>query len=67
MTKSEAKAIQQRMGRAARILNGTHEPGAIQWAGMSSEQIQNVNDAIKAAREEVEAVLEMAGAELGLK
>lgn len=65
MTKSEAKTIEQRMGKVVRILGGTHETGAIQWAGMTSEQIANVNNAIKAAREECEAVFEMACAELG--
>lgn len=65
MTKSEAKAIEQRMGRAARILGGTNDPNAINWAGLTSEQIANVNGAIKAAREECEAVLDMACAELG--
>lgn len=66
MTKSEAKAIQQRMGRAARILNGTCEPDAVQWAALSHAQREMVNNAVKAAREECEAVLEMASAELGL-
>lgn len=69
MTKSEAKAIQQRMGRAARILNGTCEADAIQWSMLHSipGAVDMVNKAITAAREECEAVLEMASAELGLK
>lgn len=70
MTKSEAKAIEQRMLRAYRILNGTAEPDKIDWIAVrrgGEEAVQLVCSAIKAATDEVYAVLEMATAELGPK
>lgn len=71
MTKSEAKAIEQRMGKAVRILNGTCEPKALDWTALrkagGEALVQLVNESILEARNEVEAVLEMACAELGPK
>lgn len=70
MTKSEAKAIEQRAGRALRILYGTTEPDRFDWSVIrrgGEAAAQAVDNAIKAAREEVSAILEMATAELGPK
>lgn len=55
--------------KAARILNGTCEPKAIDWGKLAlvPGAVEMVNEAIKEARGEVEMVLEMASAELGLK
>jgi hypothetical protein len=70
MTKSEAKSIEQRAGKALRILYGTGEPGAIDWGAVrrgGEDAATIVSSAIKAATDEVSMILEMACAELGRK
>lgn len=65
MTKSEAKAIQQRAGRAYRILSGAENSSDQVPVKLSNEIVQN--PAIAAARDAVFAILEMALVELGGK
>jgi hypothetical protein len=71
MTKSEAKTIEQRAGKAARALTDA----AINLQGILSrlraERLESVDGlestiaTINASRDEVSAILEMADAELG--
>lgn len=68
MTKSEAKAIEQRSGRALRVLSGIEDRDAnlpAWWIGLTSEQIANVNAVIKVARDEVQSIHEIVLAESG--
>jgi hypothetical protein len=60
MTKSEAKAIEQRAGRALRNLEGNGMP----WPKMPGELQQEVLQALAEVRNEVTCILEMALAEL---
>jgi hypothetical protein len=60
MTKSEARAIEQRAGRALRSIEGTGMP----WTKMPQELQQEVLQALQDARSEVTCILEMAQAEL---
>lgn len=71
MTKSEAKAIEQRAAKAVQVLSGVAgADGAIDWSIVMQggrEAVDNVNNAIKIARENAGELLEMACAELGSK
>jgi hypothetical protein len=60
MTKSEAKTIEQRAGRALRNIEGTGMP----WSKMPAELQQEVLQSLQEARSEVTCILEMALAEL---
>ncbi len=60
MTKSEAKTIEQRAQRALRNIEGVGMP----WAQMPGALQQQILQALQEARNEVNAILEMATAEL---
>lgn len=61
MTKSEAKAVNESMTRALRVLEGVEMP----WSKMPPEVIREVRAKLEKVTEECQRVSDMARAELG--